>query len=87
MRITIEKTQISFNLGDTRIYSKLLDEVYPNFRQVIPTECAEHIVVDRQLLLDALDRASVMMFEDTNSTKLIFDSNQLIVTASATEVA
>ena len=28
-----------------------------------------------------------MMFEDTNSTKLIFDSNQLIVTATATEVA
>ena len=25
-RITIEKTQIAFNLGDTRIYSKLLDE-------------------------------------------------------------
>ena len=87
VRITIEKTQIAFNLGDTRIYSKLLDEVYPNYRQVIPTECAEHIVVDRQLLLAALDRASVMMLEDTNSTKLIFDSNQLIVTASATEVA
>ena len=86
-RITIEKTQIAFNLGDTRIYSKLLDEVYPNYRQVIPAECAEHIVVDRQLLLSALDRASVMMLEDTNSTKLIFDSNQLIVTATATEVA
>ena len=87
VRITIEKTQIAFNLGDTRIYSKLLDEVYPNYRQVIPSECAEHIVVDRQLLLAALDRASVMMLEDTNSTKLIFDSNQLIVTATATEVA
>ena len=48
---------------------------------------ADNIVVDRQLLLAALDRASVMMFEDTNSTKLIFDSNQLIVTATATEVA
>ena len=87
VRITIEKTQISFNLGDTRIYSKLLDEVYPNYRQVIPTEFAEKIVIDRQLLLSALDRASVMMLEDSNSTRLIFDSNQLIVTASATEVA
>ena len=87
VRITIEHTQVSFNLGETRIYSKLLDEVYPNYRQVIPTDFAEHIVVDRQLLLSALDRASVMMLEDANSTKLIFDSNQLIVTASAMELA
>ena len=33
------------------VMAKLLDEVYPNYRQVIPTECAEHITVDRQLLL------------------------------------
>lgn len=87
VRITIEKSQIAFNLGDTRIYSKLLDEVYPNYRQVIPGECAEHIVVDRALLLAALDRASVMMLDDSNSTKLTFDSNQLIVSAVASEVA
>lgn len=84
-RITIEKTQISFNLGDTRIYSKLLDEVYPNYRQVIPQETAEHIVIDRQLLLASLDRARVMMQDESNSTKLTFDSNQLTVSANASD--
>lgn len=84
-RITIEKSQVSFNLGDTRIYSKLLDEVYPNYRQVIPASTAEHIVIDRQLLLSALDRASVMMLDESNSTKLTFDSNQLTVAATASD--
>lgn len=84
-RITIEKSQVSFNLGDTRIYSKLLDEVYPNYRQVIPAETAEHIVIDRQALLSALDRASVMMMDESNSTKLTFDSNQLTVAATASD--
>ena len=59
-RITIEKSQVSFNLGETRLYSKLLDGVYPNYRQVIPASCTEHVVVDRQLCLSALYRVCVM---------------------------
>ncbi len=86
VRITIEKTQIAFKIGTTKVYSKLLDEVYPNYRQVIPSECEEHITVDRQLLLSALDRASVMTMEESSSTRLTFDSNQLIVSSSAAEV-
>ena len=86
VRITIEKTQIAFKMGETKVYSKLLDEVYPNYRQVIPASCAEHITVDRQLLLSALDRASVMTMEESNSTRLTFDSNQLIVSSRAAEV-
>ena len=59
------------------IYSKLMDDVYPNYRQVIPRETAEHIDVDRQLLLDALDRASVMTMDEAHSTKLIFENGKL----------
>lgn len=86
VRITIEKSQVSFNLGDTQIYSKLLDEVYPNYRQVIPDSCNERVVVDRQLLLSALERASVMSVEETSSTRLTFEENQLLVSAAAAQV-
>ena len=86
VRITIEKTQIAFKMGQTKVYSKLLDEVYPNYRQVIPESCTERISVDRQLLLSALDRASVMTVEESNSIRLTFDSNQLIVSSRAAEI-
>lgn len=85
-RISIEGTQVSFNLGDTRIYSKLYDDVYPNYRQVIPAECTEHVTVDRQLLLSALDRVSVMSVDESNSTQLTFDANQLTVASKSTDV-
>ncbi len=84
-RISIEKSQISFNLGDTRLYSKLLDEIYPNYRQVIPGELNERVMIDRQLLLAALDRVSVMTMEESNSTKLTFDSNELTVSSAASD--
>ena len=86
VRITIEKTQVAFNLGETQIYSKLLDEIYPNYRQVIPQNCSKKIEVDRKLLLDAIDRASVMMMEESSSTRLTFDSNQLLVSAVAADI-
>jgi DNA polymerase-3 subunit beta len=86
VRITIEKSQIAFNLGNTKVYSKLLDEIYPNYRQVIPDSYVERVTIDRALLLSALDRASVMMMEESNSTRLTFDSNQLIVSSQASEV-
>jgi DNA polymerase-3 subunit beta len=86
VKITIEKTQVAFNLGETQIYSKLLDEIYPNYRQVIPQSCKERIDVDRKLLLDAIDRASVMMMEESSSTRLTFDSNQLLVSSVAADI-
>jgi DNA polymerase-3 subunit beta len=84
--IMVKKSQICFNLSGVIIYSKLMDDTYPNYRQVIPQSCKEHIVVDRQLLLDALDRASVMTMDEAHSTKLIFDSNTLTVTSAANDI-
>jgi DNA polymerase-3 subunit beta len=82
----VKKSQICFNLSGVIIYSKLMDDTYPNYRQVIPASCSEHIVVDRQLLLDALERASVMSMDDSHSSKLIFESNTLTVTSAANDI-
>ena len=86
VKVKIEKSQVSFNLGDTQIYSKLLDEIYPNYRQVIPAKYREKVEIDRKLLLDALDRASVMTMEESSSTRLTFDSNQLLVSSVAADI-
>lgn len=84
--IMVQKSQVSFKLGTVMIYSKLMDDAYPNYRQVIPAETAETIEVDRQLLLDALDRASVMTMDEAHSTKLIFSEGKLTVTSAASDI-
>lgn len=84
--LMVRKTQICFKFDGMMIYSKLIDDAYPNYRQVIPKETAEHISVDRQLLLDALDRASVMTMDEAHSTKLIFDDGKLTVTSAASDI-
>ena len=84
--LTIQKSQICFQIGEMRIYSKLMDEVYPNYRQVIPKETSEHVSVDRQLLLDAIDRASVMTMDEAHSTKFIFENGKLTVMSTASDI-
>lgn len=84
--VTVQKTQISFNLGTVVIYSKLMDDQYPNYRQVIPSDTKEKIEVDRQLLLDALERASVMTMDEAHSTKLIFSEGKLTVSSAASDI-
>lgn len=86
MSLRLQKSQICFNLGKIQIYSKLIDDVYPNYKQVIPKEISNDIKVDRQLLLDALDRASVMTMDESHSTKLIFSSGRLIVTSAVSDI-
>ena len=84
--IMVKKSQICFTVASVQIYSKLMDDTYPNYRQVIPKECAEQISIDRQLLLNALDRASVMTMDEAHSTKLIFEANCLTVTSAASDI-
>lgn len=84
--LVIQKTQICFQLGAMKIYSKLIDEVYPNYKQVIPKETSEHIVIDRQQLLDAIDRASVMTMDEAHSTKFVFEEGKLTVTSAASDI-
>ena len=84
--VLVQKSQVCFKIGSMSIYSKLMDDVYPNYRQVIPRETAEQIDVDRQLLLDALDRASVMTMDEAHSTKLIFESGKLTVISAAADI-
>ena len=86
LSLIVQKSQICFTLGAVTIYSKLIEDAYPNYRQVIPKETIEHIAVDRQLLLDALDRASVMTMDEAHSTKLIFEEGKLTVTSAVSDI-
>jgi len=86
VEIKVQPSKICFDFGGLQIFSKLMDDAYPNYRQVIPTECAEKITIDRQLLLNALERASVMTMDEAHSTKLSFSANKLTVSSAASEV-
>jgi len=68
------------------IISKLVDGNYPNYRQVIPQAPLERITLVREELLQALRRAEIMTSDKSNSVKLAFGRNQLVITGNTPEV-
>ncbi|MFA6563658.1 MAG: DNA polymerase III subunit beta [Verrucomicrobiia bacterium] len=68
------------------IVSKLIEGNYPNYRQVIPSECKERVTLERESLLTALRRASLLCTEKSNSVKLQFAKNNLTVIAKSPDV-
>jgi DNA polymerase III subunit beta len=86
VKLSIGENQIVFELDGTTLASKLIEGTYPNFRQVIPTETKERIGLERELLLAALHRASILASEKSQSVKLNFAKNTLTITATTPEV-
>ena len=83
--IKIQSTQICFILPKITIYSKLVADIYPNYAQVIPSKCEQKITVDRQQLIDAIERVGVMGSE-IHSTKFHFSQNLLVVSSTASDI-
>jgi len=84
--VKLTDNQISFQTGDTLLCSKLIDGNYPNYRQVIPGDSNERVVINREALLETVRRVSLLSSEKSNSVKLIFGENRIEVTANSPDV-
>ncbi len=85
-RIQVSENQVAIEFGQMLVMSKLIDAAYPNFRQVIPVEHGDRIVVEREQLLNAVRRVALLLSDKSNSITLSFGKDALEVSASAADV-
>jgi len=86
LKIYIQNNQIIFELPKAIMSSKVIDGVYPNYRQVIPSGCDERVIVERELLLSAIKRVALITSETSDTTRLTFSANQLTITTNTPDV-
>ena len=86
LTISFAENQVSFDLGNTFLYSKLIEGNYPNYKQVVPAEAKDRIILEREMFLNAVRRVALLSSEKSNSVKLIFTKNNLDITANTPEV-
>ena len=84
--VKLSDSQISFTIGDSLLCSKLIEGNYPNYRQVIPGDSNERVVIGREALLETVRRVSLLSSEKSNSVKLVFSENRIEVTANSPDV-
>lgn len=86
LRIYPKDSQIIFEFNGVMLASKLVEGTYPNYRQVIPNQSEQHIVIERESLLTAMRRVALLSNDKSNATKLTFAKNNLIVSISTPDV-
>lgn len=86
LKLYITENQAMFEFGNVSISSKLIDGTYPNYKQVIPAQCEERVAIERESLLSALKRVSLITTERASATKLTFSKNKLTIVTSAADV-
>jgi DNA polymerase-3 subunit beta len=86
VRIRVSSTQVAFDFNQILILSKLIEGTYPNFKQVIPDQCEERVAMDRETLLQAVRRVSLLTDDQTASVRLNFGSNKVELVTNNQEV-
>ncbi len=82
--ITIIKGHIVFSNGDTKMYSKLIDKKYIDYRKIISNDYKTKIVVNRNDLINSLDRALLLSTGSSASlTKLNFEDGVIQISSNS----
>jgi len=82
--ITINDSHVLFDMGYTRVVSRLLSGEFINYRQIIPGEYKTRIKLDTRLFTDCIERASLLAREEKNNLiKLNIQEDKLIITSNS----
>ncbi len=85
LRITTDQQLVKFTTENTKMISRLIDEEFPDYDQVIPQDYEKRIVVDRTRFLDAVKRVSLMADEKTRRLVLELEPSRMTVQTEASE--
>ncbi|HEY8362881.1 MAG TPA: DNA polymerase III subunit beta [Tissierellaceae bacterium] len=84
--ITIYATQnhVVFNIGDTLVYSRLLEGKFFNYKEIIRKEHKTSAVVNRRAFQDSLERASLLAKEEkANLIKLSLKDGKIYIKSNS----
>lgn len=86
VHLHLSDNHVQVQSGDTRIIARLIEGEWPNWQAVLPTTCATWVTAERDALIGALQRASLMCKDDLTAVTLKLDGGDLIITAAQAEV-
>ena len=82
--IIIAPGHVIFNLGDTRVSSRLLEGQFLNYKDIIRKDHKTNIIVNKRAFQDSLERASLLAKEEkANLVKLNIIDNQVIIKSNS----
>ncbi len=82
VKIFLNDNQIFFDMGKTRLVSRLIEGEFPNYEQVIPKEVKEKIVASKNGFLSAIKRAALFTNQDSAAIKMDLGKDKIVISKS-----
>ena len=76
----------TFEVGDVRLTTRLIEGEFPNYRQLIPSSYPNRLVVAKEALLDAVRRVKLLVRDATTPVRMALRSDVIVLTVVSTEV-
>ncbi|MEW9899916.1 DNA polymerase III subunit beta [Chitinivorax sp. PXF-14] len=85
VNIEIGQNQVRFTFADVVLTSKVVDGKFPDYNRVIPTRNDKHLVIDRQLLQQALQRAAILSNEKFRGVRVVLMNGMIRILCNNSE--
>lgn len=85
INISISKSQIKFEFNDITIVSKVIDAKFPDYEAVFPKEFTKAVLVDRNEIITAIQRVSIVSADKSRGVSLSLSAGNLTLIAENTE--
>lgn len=77
--LNVEETQIRFRTKRAVIFSRLIEGNFPDYEAVVPADRDKKIPLEREKLLSAVRKASLMTTDKTRAVKFDFRKGKLVL--------
>lgn len=82
--LKLDRTHISFEIGATRVVTRLLEGEFIKYRSIIPDKWTSKLRVNRKELAACIDRASLMARDSKNNLmKFTMGDGHLVITSNS----
>ncbi len=80
-KVDFNDSNAFFTFGDVRLICRLIDERYPDYKAVIPTENPNKLSLNRQDFLNSVKRISIFGNKTTNQINVKITGSELTISA------
>ncbi len=81
--LTFSRTHMKADMGATVLISRLIDSNYIDYKRILPKSCKTRVLVDRDALMESVDRAQLVSRDGNNSVLFMIGSDNMTVKAES----
>lgn len=86
LALRIDDNQAMARTSRAMVACRLVEGAFPNWREVVPVNCAREVDLNREQTIAALRKAKLLTNQESRSVRLKFEKERLIIASRALEV-